>query len=117
MGQGQPISRAIARDVLLAAMVFALLCLNFGHSSAVFAAGGRVVVTAQSICGDQPSPVAGNHFACHACRPGLAVLPPPPADCVATEFATLPVVYVLPAVAPPVLTPGGVAKPRGPPAA
>ncbi|MBN9305260.1 MAG: hypothetical protein BGO82_08880 [Devosia sp. 67-54] len=116
MGQGEPLSRSIARDVVLAALVLALLFLNFGHSSAVFAAGGRVVVTAQSICGDQPAPVAGDHFACHACRPALAVLPPPPATSVAAEFAIVPVVYALPALVQPLLTPGRDAQPRGPPA-
>ena len=116
MGQGQTISQSVARDVLLAALVLALLCLNFGHSSAVFAAGGRVVVTAQSVCGDQPAPVAGNHFACHACRPGPAVLPPPPVECVAAEFSVAQVVYAPPAVGQPVLTTGRVAQPRGPPA-
>jgi len=117
MDQGQLVSRSVARDVLLAALVLALLFLNFGHSSAVFAAGGRVVVTAQSICGDQPAPIAGDHLACHACRPGLAALPPPPVDCVAAEFTAVPVVYVPRTVAQPVLTPGRAAQPRGPPVA
>ena len=37
--------RRLARETLLALLVVALTFLNFGHSSAVFAAGGRVVVT------------------------------------------------------------------------
>ena len=44
------------RDALLALLVLALSFLSFGHQSAVFAAGGRVVVTAHSICGDPASP-------------------------------------------------------------
>jgi hypothetical protein len=72
--------RWAVRETLLALLVVTLTFLNFGHSSAVFAAGGRVVVTGHAICGDQGAVNDGEHFACHACRPTLADLPPPPAE-------------------------------------
>jgi hypothetical protein len=72
--------RRAVRETLLALLVVALTFLNFGHSSAVFAAGGRVVVTGHSVCGDNGTVNDGEHFVCHACRPTLADLPPPPAE-------------------------------------
>lgn len=107
----------MARDALLALLVLALTFLNFGHTSAVFAAGGRVVVTATSICGDPMPAGAGDHFACHACRQDVASLPPPPALAEPVVFAVAPVAYVpaLPVTfAAPLLR---TADPRGPPAA
>ena len=72
-------TRQLWQDALLALVVLALAFLNFGHTSAVFAAGGRVVVTADSICGDPGAfPSAGDHFACHGCKPHVALLPPAP---------------------------------------
>lgn len=106
----------LMRETLLALLVVSLAFLNFGHSSAVFAAGGRVVVTTVSICGDPSSgPAAGEHFACHACRPAIAILPPAPAMAEPVCFAVAPVDY---GEAVP-LAPYGplllAAKPRGPP--
>jgi len=87
------IHRLIWRETLLALLVAALTFLNFGHDSAVFAAGGRVVVTGHSICGDQPATNDGDHFACHACRQDLPTLPPPPALVAPVVFASTPVAY------------------------
>ena len=81
------------RDALLALVVLSLTFLNFGHTSAVFAAGGRVVVTATSICGDPLSAPAGDHFACHACRHDLPALPPAPTGVEPVCFAVAPVAY------------------------
>ena len=83
----------MARDALLALLVIALTFLNFGHTSAVFAAGGRVVVTGHSICGEQPATHDGEHFACHACRPATVALPPPPLGVEPVCFAVAPVRY------------------------
>ena len=74
-------------------LVLALTFLNFGHTSAVFAAGGRVVVTGHSICGEQPAQRDGDHFACHACRPDNVALPPPPLGVAPVCFAMSSVRY------------------------
>jgi hypothetical protein len=109
--------RWMAREALLALLVVALTFLNFGHSSAVFAAGGRVVVTGHSICGEQPTAHDGDHFACHACRPDNIVLPPPPLGVDPVCFAVSPVSYD-DAVDPVALRPTRErAAPRGPPSA
>ena len=110
--------RVWVREALLALLVVALTFLNFGHTSAVFAAGGRVVVTSHSTCGDQQTPSDGEHFAGHACRLDQAAdLPPTPADAVAVVFAASPVVYADLCVAAADLTFPPVAQPRAPPAA
>ena len=106
----------IARPGLLALLALALTFLNFGHTSAVFAAGGRVVVTASSICGDPVTPSGGDHFTCHACRQDAAALPPPPSRVEPTVFCITPVAYaalVPAALAAPLLR---TASPRAPPA-
>jgi hypothetical protein len=106
----------MVREALLALLVVALSFLNFGHTSAVFAAGGRVVITGTSVCGDQSPTGLGDHFACHACRSDAAVLPPPPCVAAPVSFAIVPVAYaaVLPAAEiAPVLIAG---NPRAPPA-
>lgn len=103
------------REALLALLVIALTFLNFGHSSAVFAAGGRVVVTGHSICGEQSAPRDGEHFACHACRPDAIALPPPPLSVEPVCFAISPVRYDDP-VEPAVLRPSADRPAsRGPP--
>jgi hypothetical protein len=109
--------RWIAREALLALLVVALTFLNFGHSSAVFAAGGRVVVTGQSICGEQSATHGGDHFACHACRPDSIGLPPPPIGVEPVCFAVFRVHYEV-AVEPAALRPiVDKAPARGPPVA
>ena len=96
----QAMGHRLVRETLLALLVVALTFLNFGHTSAVFAAGGRVVVTGgrvvvtgHSICGDQGAVNQGEHFACHACRPAIADLPPPPAEPEPVCFAVAAVTY------------------------
>ena len=109
--------RWMARDALLALLVLALTFLNFGHTSAVFAAGGRVVVTGHSICGEQPAQRDGDHFACHACRPDNVALPPPPLGVAPVCFAMSSVRYddaVDPVARRPIRN---IAAPRGPPMA
>jgi len=106
------------RDTLLALLVVALTFLNLGHSSAVFAAGGRVVVTAHSLCGDSQPVGDGEHFACHACRIGdAAALPPPPAMVAPGGFAVAPVAYAGPVSETALLAPRNAAQPRAPPPA
>ena len=107
--------RVWVREALLALLVVALTFLNFGHTSAVFAAGGRVVVTGHSICGDQQAPNDGEHFACHACRPVAIALPPPPVAVEPVCFTVVSVDYAdveLPPLPLPRLI---AARPRGPP--
>ena len=107
--------RWAVRETLLALLVLALTFLNFGHTSAVFAAGGRVVVTGHAICGDQGAVNEGEHFACHACRPTVADLQPPPAEPDPVCFATAAVHYAT-AIAPIDSSAGLLAfAPRGPP--
>ena len=107
--------RWAVRETLLALLVVALTFLNFGHSSAVFAAGGRVVVTGHAICGDAGSVHDGEHFACHACRPSVAVLPPAPAEPEAACFTAVAIAYA--AAAAPIDSSAGLLafEPRGPP--
>src|SRR5690348_12728804 len=107
--------RRLVRETLLALLVVALTFLNFGHSSAVFAAGGRVVVTGHAICGDNGAVNDGEHLACHACRPSVADLPPPPAEPEPVCFTTTPVFYAA-AIASTESSAGLQAfEPRGPP--
>jgi hypothetical protein len=110
-----PSQRRAGRETLLALLVIALTFLNFGHTSAVFAAGGRVVVTGHSICGDSGAVNGGEHFACHACRPTVADLPPAPAEPVPVRFAAAIVSYATALV--PVDSSAGLLafEPRGPP--
>ncbi len=105
-----------ARDTLLALLVLAVAFLNFGAASATLAAPGSPTAAATSYCGDPLMPADGGHFACHACRPDVAVLPPAPAEpkraCFATAVAFMAVVAATPAPAA-----FAWAAPRGPPAA
>jgi hypothetical protein len=107
--------KLMARETLLALLVVALTFLNFGHVGAVFAAGGRVVVTGTSICGDPVSPGAGDHFACHACRSNTAALPPPPAVVAPVVFAATPVAYTHGVAQIDVVRCLVAARPRAPP--
>ena len=104
------------REALLALVVLALAFLNFGHESAVLAAGGRIVVTAHSICGDAGAlPAAGDHFACHGCRPDAAMLPPEPCAADPVRFAPATVTYVAPPAAGDPRLEARPGNPRGPP--
>lgn len=105
------------REALLALLVVALTFLNFGHSSAVFAAGGRVVVTGHALCGEQTAPNDGDHFTCHACRPVAAALPPPPLGLELVCFAIAPVLYGEAVDPIAVRSTTRQALPRGPPQA
>jgi len=112
----QAMGQRLVRETLLALLVVALTFLNFGHTSAVFAAGGRVVVTAHSTCGDQQTPSDGEHFACHACRQDLPALPPPPVVAAPIDFSIAPTWYPPRLVeAPPTGLLLLAARPRGPP--
>jgi hypothetical protein len=111
-----PVHRLMLRDALLALVVLGLSFLNFGHDSAVFASGGRLVVTGTSICGDQSGSHDGDHFACHACRPGTAVLPAPPAGAEPVVFATSPVTYAAAPCTTQAVAFTSSVQPRGPPA-
>jgi hypothetical protein len=113
----KPIRLAITRDLLLALLVLALAALNFGHQSAVFAAGGRIVITQASVCGDPLAPAAGEHFVCHACRPDAAALPPAPASVEPVCFVAQPPVYAAPALIAPAVALVTSSSPRGPPRA
>jgi hypothetical protein len=110
-------SRPIVRELALALVVLALAFLNFGHQSAVFAAGGRVVVTQVSVCGDPVVPGAGEHFACHACRPLAAILPPPPRAVLEVRRDAAVIAYAAPETPALSASPLLAARPRGPPAA
>ncbi len=107
--------RELLRQLLLALFVLSLSFLNFGHTSAVFAAGGRVVVTGTSICGDHDPTQAGEHFACHACRQDAVALPPPPAVAAPVCFDVATVVYAPLALPPAFALETFPAQPRGPP--
>jgi len=82
------------RETLLAALVLALVFLNFGHTGVALGHDGHALVSTTSFCGDPLTPVDSDHAPCHACRIGSgADLPPPPLDAVLVAFATAPVVY------------------------
>jgi hypothetical protein len=81
----------------------------------VFAAGGRVVVTATSICGDPFDTHAGEHFACHACRPDALALPPAPTGVEPVCFRAEAVVYASPAALGSSVTKVSGIGARGPP--
>jgi hypothetical protein len=110
--------RGQLREALLALVVLALAFLNFGHASAVFVANGRIVITAHSVCGDPGSlPPAGDHFACHGCRPDVAALPPAPVSALRAEFCAQKVIYAAAVPATPLAPFTASATARGPPAA
>lgn len=96
-------------------LVVGLTFLNFGHTSAVFAAGGRVVVTATSVCGDPLSTSIGDHFACHACRATSAIVPPAPAGVLPVIFSHTALDYAELTVNATISTHALAAQPRGPP--
>ena len=118
MTKGIGSRQLVVRETLLALLVIALTFLNFGHSNAVFAAGGRVVVTTSSTCGNPLIPAAGDHAPCHACRIGdAAALPPPPLTVRPVAFAMAPVVYLDPVVSIVAAPRFVAARPRAPPLA
>ena len=83
------------RDTLLALLVLGLTFLNFGHTNIAFAAGGRLVVTTTSVCGNPFLPASGDHAPCHACRNDIfADLPPPAPVVVPVVFVSAAVVHV-----------------------
>jgi hypothetical protein len=116
MRNGTSTARPVLRDTLLALLVLALTFLNFGHSSAVFAAGGRVVVTGISICGEQNAATPGDHFACHACRHNVASLPPAPVTFIQIVHGVVPAVFTAIAMVAATAPVMGMPRPRGPPA-
>lgn len=108
--------RGQLREALLALVVLSLAFLNFGHSSVVFAVNGRIVITAHSVCGDPGAlPAAGDHFACHGCKPDLAALPPAPLVALSAEFCTEQVIYEAEAPTPLLGRVTAFATARGPP--
>ena len=110
------IQREIARQLLLALVALSLALLSLGHTSAVFADGGRVVFTGHAICGDDGStPAPGEHFACHACRQDVPVVPPAPIAVEPAVFGCRPVAYAGVEFVAPAETPVVAAQPRGPP--
>ena len=108
--------QGLLREALLALVVLALAFLNFGHESAVLAANGRIVVTAQSVCGDPASMPAGDHFACHACKPDAMALPPAPVTALPVRFCAWAASYADITPALPVAPSRLVPEARGPPA-
>ena len=111
---GRPItSRPILREALLAALVLALVFLNFGHTTA-FARTGYDVDN--SWCGDPLSPDPIAHAPCHACRVGEgAALPPPPVTALDVARISVSISYphTLAPIAP--LPLFSYARARGPP--
>ena len=107
--------RQYGREALLALLVIALTFLNFGHTSAVFAAGGRVVVTGTSWCGDPVAPKDGEHFTCHACRQDAPALPPAPVAVAPVQFNACAVAYSADPAAMPAPSVRFAVRPRGPP--
>ena len=110
------IQREITRQLLLALLALSLALLSLGHTSAVFADGGRVVFTGHSICGDDGStPSPGEHFACHACRQDVPVLPPAPLAVEPVVFVAKPVFYPVRIIAALAAPRPATILPRGPP--
>lgn len=103
------------REALLALLVLSLVFLNFGQSNAVFAAGGRVVFTGVSVCGDHGPLAPGQHSACHGCRQDVPALPPAPAVVEPVVFVSRPAFYPVLSVVSEAAAPGTAFRPRGPP--
>lgn len=76
------LARDIGGEVGKALVVLALFFLSFAYQSPqlpAFAEEGAVWSVANfSICGSGHDKTDASHTPCHACRPDLAVLPPPP---------------------------------------
>lgn len=106
---------AYVRETLLAALVVALVFLNYGHVSVT--ASGDFRVVPDSWCGDPLLPDSPEHSPCHACRIGSgADLPPAPACIEPVDFVAVPVAYAAPSVTPQRPLQMRPALPRGPPA-
>jgi hypothetical protein len=106
---------AIGRETLLAALVLALVFLNFGH---VAPSLGNTLAygDGSSFCGDPLTPGDPHHAPCHACRIGAgADLPPQPGCIEPVSFAELAAGGPVPAFLPVLSLPTSVAQPRGPP--
>ena len=116
--RGKATHRLIWHETLLALLVLSLSFVNFGHTNAVLAAGGRVVITTTSFCGNPFLPAAGDHAPCPACAIGAgADLPPAPCMVAPVAFAVTPVAYAEPVRFTEILPALTAARPRAPPLA
>jgi hypothetical protein len=91
-GEGMGLARDIGGEIVKALAVLALVFLAFAHQPVAIQAaddGLSYSVADLSFCGGAPDDGSGGHSPCHACRAGIADLPPAP--CVAepayTRFA------------------------------
>jgi len=95
--------KLLARDVLRAVLVLALICLNFSHGTGVaiaytpdlepyvMADGTVPILCAQDANGDQ-----GDHVPCHACRIGFDLAIPPAPTCAEPAFLAVARTYYAP---------------------
>jgi len=114
MGWGSGRQPSFVREALLALLVLAVIFLNFNTASIAVATDTQVTAPAiTSFCGDHP-PGDCSQIVCHACRPNIADLPPPPSAVVPVVFVAARVVYVVdildidflpPQIAPPTRAP------------
>lgn len=76
--------RQVCRDLTMALVVLSLVFLSFGHQPIAVADDGTATAgskyAALSWCGGVPGDHGGSDHSgpCHACRAGIADLPPPP---------------------------------------
>ena len=78
------LARDIGGEAIKALAVLALVFLSFAHQPVAVAQaddGPQWAVADLSYCGGAPDGEGGGHSPCHACRAGVADLPPAP--CVA----------------------------------
>jgi len=117
MGRGRRKHSSVFREALLALLVLAVTFLNFSTTTVSVASDDQTVVSAITVfCGDHPLSNDCGHVVCHACRPNIADLPPPPSTAVRVAFGATRVVYA-DAVADIDAAPVAVKpNPRGPPA-
>ena len=112
------LARDIGGEVLKALAVLALVFLSFAHQPVAVAHpddGPRWALADLSFCGTAPDGEAG-HMPCHACRAGVADLPPAPCVAEPAYVAFIDASFALGDDSPAAQHGFAFANPRAPPA-
>jgi|GEM_PF-3201310 len=108
--------QAIA-ELLRALAVFALVMLSLAPPVVAAPAAPGATEWTLSVCGDDGAHGGPGHLPCHACRPSLAVLPPPSGEVQPAHGRCDGVAYGQPCAPQPLPAGTSWCEPRGPPAA